>query len=141
MTEGDARRDGWIAAGVALVVRFVFLGWAAGRFPLLADGEFYDVLARRLSHGAGYTWLWPDGAITNVARTTPWATRRSSRAAYALFGAHVGVAMGINALFGAAMVLARSYPRSLDRARRAVGRWPRRWSWRFIPCSFRTRPP
>ena len=27
----------------------------------------YDVLARRLAQGLGYTWAWPDGAVTAVA--------------------------------------------------------------------------
>jgi len=101
----DARRDGWIAAGVALLVRLAFVAWAGGRFPASGDGEFYDVLARRLAHGDGYTWLWPDGAVTNVAHY-PVGYPALVAAGYALFGAHAAVAMAVNALFGAAMVLA-----------------------------------
>ena len=63
----SARRDPSIVAGVALVARLAVVAWAGGRFPASGDGFYYDVLARRLAHGDGYTWLWPDGAVTNVA--------------------------------------------------------------------------
>ena len=36
-------------------------------FPRSEDGHYYDVLARRLAAGQGYTWLWPDGAVTYAA--------------------------------------------------------------------------
>jgi 4-amino-4-deoxy-L-arabinose transferase-like glycosyltransferase len=121
MNDRGARRDGWIAAGVALVVRLAFVAWAAGRFPASGDGEFYDVLARRLAHGDGYTWLWPDGVVTNVAHY-PVGYPAIVAAGYAVFGAHVGVAMVVNAIFGAAMVMAvHALARSCASRRGALG--------------------
>ena len=62
----DRRLDAWLALGVALLARFAVVAWASGRFPAADDGHYYDVLARRLVTGTGYTWLWPDGAVTFV---------------------------------------------------------------------------
>jgi 4-amino-4-deoxy-L-arabinose transferase-like glycosyltransferase len=61
-----ARDTLWIG-GVALVARLGVAAWAAGRFPPAADGIYYTRLAERLASGAGYTWLWPDGAVTHAA--------------------------------------------------------------------------
>jgi 4-amino-4-deoxy-L-arabinose transferase-like glycosyltransferase len=100
-----AKGDGWLAFGVALVARLAVAAWAAGRFPPAGDGTFFDTLARRIAHGDGYTWLWPDGAVTNVAHY-PVGYPALVALGYALFGAHAVVAMGVNAVFGAAMALA-----------------------------------
>lgn len=97
-------RDGWLAAAIALVARVVVVGWAAGRFPASGDGAYYDILARRLAEGHGYTWLWPDGAVTPVAHY-PVGYPALIALGYAAFGEHPAVAMGINALFGAALAL------------------------------------
>ena len=106
MRAGDASsaRDGWVAAALALAARVAVVAWAAGRFPASGDGEYYDILARRLAEGHGYTWLWPDGAVTAVAHY-PVGYPALIGLAYALFGAHPAVAMGVNAIFGAAVAL------------------------------------
>src|ERR1700678_1287460 len=54
--------------GVALLARMSVVWWASTRFPPAEDGHYYDVLARRLASGAGFTWLWPDRAVTFAAR-------------------------------------------------------------------------
>jgi hypothetical protein len=100
-----ARRDGLVVAAIALVVRSAVAVWAASRFPAAADGFYYDTLARRLAGGDGYTWLWPDGAVTSVAHY-PVGYPAILALVYALFGAHPVAAMLVNALFGAAMALA-----------------------------------
>jgi hypothetical protein len=98
-------RDGFVATGVALLVRLAVAVWAAPRFPAAADGLYYDTLARRLAEGHGYTWLWPDGAVTSVAHY-PAGYPAILAAVYALFGASPLAAMSVNALFGAAMTFA-----------------------------------
>jgi len=95
------RLDAWIALAVALVVRLGVVVWACGRFPAVEDGHYYDVLARRVASGAGYTWLWPDGAVTYAAHY-PVGYPAILGAGYALFGASTGVAMTLHALLGAA---------------------------------------
>ena len=58
-------------------------------------------MARRIAHGEGYTWLWPDGAVTYAAHY-PIGYPALLGAAYALFGASAGVGMMTNALVGSA---------------------------------------
>jgi len=95
------RRDALIAAGVALAARLAVVAWAHARFPASADGHYYDVLARRLASGAGYTWLWPDGAVTFAAHY-PVGYPAILALAYLVLGASPAVAMTVNALIGAA---------------------------------------
>src|ERR1017187_7833911 len=57
----------WAIAALALLARSWVAVWAAPRFPAAADGFYYDTLAHRLAAGQGYTWLWPDGAVTYAA--------------------------------------------------------------------------
>lgn len=95
------RRDAWSVFAVALFVRALIVGWARGRFPATGDGYYYDVLAHRLANGAGYTWAWPDGAVTYAAHY-PVGFPALLAAGYALFGPSDTVAMGLAALFGAA---------------------------------------
>ncbi len=85
---------------VALIARVGVVVWAAGRFPAAEDGHYYDVLARRIAAGAGYTWLWPDGAVTYVAHY-PVGYPALVAAGYALVGGSAWVAMSINAVLGA----------------------------------------
>jgi 4-amino-4-deoxy-L-arabinose transferase-like glycosyltransferase len=92
--------------------------WGSGRFPPVEDGHYYDVLARRIAEGAGYTWLWPDGAVTYVAHY-PVGYPALVAAGYALFGAAAWVAMTINAVLGAASAYAAH--RLVDGA--GVARW------------------
>jgi hypothetical protein len=113
------RPDGWSAAAVALVVRLAVAAWGAGRFPPAGDGFYYDTLARRLAEGDGYTWAWPDGAVTNVAHY-PVGYPAILAVAYAILGARPLSAMIVNALFGAAMALAVHRLASRDGAPRVV---------------------
>jgi len=98
-------RGAFFAFAVALAARLGIVAWARGRFPAADDGHYYDLLARRLASGAGYTWLWPDGAVTYVAHY-PVGYPLLLAAPYALFGASPGVAMAINAVIGASSALA-----------------------------------
>jgi hypothetical protein len=101
-TASRARRaDAAGVFAVALVARLAVAAWASGRFPPAEDGHYYDVLARRIAEGAGYTWLWPDGAVTFVAHY-PVGYPALLAAVYAAFGASAGAAMALNAVIGAA---------------------------------------
>lgn len=93
----------WAACG--LVARACAVVWAGARFPPVADGQFYDALARRLAQGAGYTWAWPDGAITPVAHY-PVGYPAMLAPLYYVFGAHAWLAGCLNALLGAAATAA-----------------------------------
>lgn len=99
MTPG--RADAWFSLAVALVVRLGVVAWAHGRFPAVEDGHYYDILARRLASGAGYTWLWPDG-LTTYAAHYPVGYPAILAVGYAIFGASTTVAMLIQAGLGAA---------------------------------------
>ena len=103
--DGAAARGAWIAAAIALLVRIGVLAWAGSRFPPAGDGVYYDTLARRLAGGHGYTWLWPDGAVTSVAHY-PVGYPAILAAAYAAIGAGPRAAILVNAIFGAAMAFA-----------------------------------
>lgn len=91
----------WGVFAAALAARASVVVWAAGRFPPTGDGTYYDTIARRIAQGDGYTWLWPDGAVTYAAHY-PVGYPALVALAYALFGASAGVAMLVNALVGAA---------------------------------------
>jgi 4-amino-4-deoxy-L-arabinose transferase-like glycosyltransferase len=99
------RRDPWLVLAVGLVARLGVVAWGASRFPASEDGHYYDVLARRLASGAGYTWLWPDGAVTYAAHY-PVGYPGLLALAYSVFGASAGVAMMVNAVVGAVAALA-----------------------------------
>jgi hypothetical protein len=92
-------------AALALIVRAAIVWWAHGKFPPVADAEFYDMFARRLAGGLGYTTLWADGAVTYAAHY-PVGYPAILSVAYRVFGASAGVAMGVNALIGAASAAA-----------------------------------
>jgi 4-amino-4-deoxy-L-arabinose transferase-like glycosyltransferase len=94
-----------VILAIALFARLAVVAWARGRFPAVEDGHYYDVLARRLAGGHGYTWAWPDGAVTYAAHY-PVGYPAMLALAYALFGASEGVAMTLNALLGAASAYA-----------------------------------
>jgi hypothetical protein len=94
-------RDAIVVFATALAARLAVVAWAAARFPAVEDGHYYDVLARRLASGQGYTWLWPDGAVTYAAHY-PVGYPALVAAGYAAFGPATGVAMLVNALIGAA---------------------------------------
>jgi hypothetical protein len=85
---------------IALVARLLVVAWASNLFPPIADGTYYDILGRRIAQGQGYTWLWPDGAVTYAAHY-PVGYPGIVALAYTLFGPHPGAAMFANAVFGA----------------------------------------
>lgn len=95
-----AWRDTGVVALVALALRAATVVWAHRRFPPIADGIYYDMFARRLAHGLGYTVAWPDGAVTYAAHY-PVGYPAMLALAYRVFGASTGVAMGLNAAIGA----------------------------------------
>ncbi len=101
MSDRAPSRDAWLVALVALVARLAVVGWAAPRFGAAGDGEYYDALARRLAAGDGYTWAWPDGAVTYAAHY-PVGYPALLGLAYRLLGASTLVAMLVNAMLGAA---------------------------------------
>jgi 4-amino-4-deoxy-L-arabinose transferase-like glycosyltransferase len=101
----DRRRDALLVVALALGVRIAMVAYGATRFPPADDGTYYHQLASRIAAGLGYTWLWPDGAVTFAAHY-PVGYPALVGAGYAVFGAHPAVAMALNALFGALAALA-----------------------------------
>ena len=104
-SEAPRFRDALWIAGVGLALRLGVVLWASSRFPPTADGDFYHRVATRIAQGLGYTWAWPDGAVTFAAHY-PVGYPALIGAAYALFGAHPVVAMLVNGLIGCIAVLA-----------------------------------
>lgn len=110
MNTGDAarraarRQAAWLFGG-ALALRLLVVAFAASRFPPADDGSFYHVVAQRIARGLGYTWAWPDGAVTYAAHY-PVGYPGLLGAAYAVLGASPTSAMLVNALFGALLVVA-----------------------------------
>lgn len=84
----------------AFVARGVFVLWAQKRFPAAADGTYYDILARRIQEGAGYTWRWPDGVVTFAAHY-PVGYPALLAVTYKVLGASAGSGMWMNALLTA----------------------------------------
>lgn len=95
-----ALTDRAIVTVVAFALRFALAPLAAS-FPPAGDGTFYDVIARRIAAGHGYTWLWPDGAVTYAAHY-PVGFPALLGGAYAVLGVHPWVVVLVNALLGAA---------------------------------------
>jgi len=90
---------------LAFFVRAAVVWWAHARFPAVADATYYDLFARRLAEGLGYTMAWPDGVVTYAAHY-PVGYPFILSLAYRVFGESVGVAMGVNAVIGAASAAA-----------------------------------
>lgn len=90
---------------LALAARVIVVLLAARHFPPADDGWFYDVMARRMARGLGYTWAWPDGTVT-FAANYPVGYPALLAPFYALFGARPVVAMVVNAVLGAAATFA-----------------------------------
>ena len=86
---------------IALCARLAVVVWAHAQFPPADDGTYYDAFARRLAAGEGYTWLWPDGAVTHAAHY-PVGYPALLALAYAALGPSTAAAMTVNAVFGAA---------------------------------------
>jgi 4-amino-4-deoxy-L-arabinose transferase-like glycosyltransferase len=89
-----------VVFAVALLARLLCALWGAGRVPPTADGSFYHVVAARIADGHGYTWLWPDGAVTPAAHY-PIGYPAALGALYALFSPTPAVGMVLNAVLGA----------------------------------------
>ncbi|HEY3257038.1 MAG TPA: glycosyltransferase family 39 protein, partial [Polyangiaceae bacterium] len=102
---GRYYRDACWLSALALALRVLVVCWAKDRFPPTDDGSFYHVVAQRIAHGQGYTWLWPDGAVTYAAHY-PVGYPALLGLAYAALGSQPVVAMLLNALFGAGAVFA-----------------------------------
>lgn len=98
-------RDAVAIAILGLVARLAVAAWAATRFPPAADGTYYQRIAERIAQGFGYTWLWPDGAVTYAAHY-PVGYPAMLAAIYAVTGAHPWAAMRLNAILGALAVFA-----------------------------------
>jgi 4-amino-4-deoxy-L-arabinose transferase-like glycosyltransferase len=90
---------------IAFVTRWFVVFWAAKRIPPAADGSYYHILATRIADGQGYTWLWPDGAVTYAAHY-PVGYPALIAGPYAMFGAKPALAMAVNALLGILAALA-----------------------------------
>lgn len=118
-TARSVRRDGLMIAALALAVRLAVVIWAGARFPPVADGDFYHRVAQRIAAGLGYTWLWPDGAVTYAAHY-PVGYPAMMGAAYALFGPIPGAAMALNAALGALAALAVHRLTALSGSRRTA---------------------
>lgn len=103
--ETPVARDGYWIALAALVARLAVAVWGARRFPPAEDGHYYHVVAQRIADGHGYTWLWPDGAVTYAAHY-PIGYPALVGALYSVFGPHAVAAMVFHAVLGAAAVLA-----------------------------------
>ncbi len=104
MKNGRAR-DRLVVFAVALLVRAIVIAWGASKFPAAADGAYYDRIAQRIASGNGYTWVWPDGAVTYAAHY-PVGYPALIAPFYALFGAHAFLAMLVNGAFGIAASVA-----------------------------------
>jgi dolichyl-phosphate-mannose-protein mannosyltransferase len=94
----------WLSA-LGLGLRVLLVYWAKDRFPPADDGTFYHAVAQRIAHGQGYTWLWPDGAVSYAAHY-PVGYPALVGLVYAVFDAKPVMAMGFNALLGALSVFA-----------------------------------
>ncbi len=103
--KGAASRGALLVAVAALAVRLGVVAWAHVRFPPVEDGYYYDVLACRLASGRGYTWFWPDGAVTYAAHY-PVGYPAMLALAFLLFGARPLAGMLVNAALGAAGAVA-----------------------------------
>ncbi|MEO8877154.1 MAG: glycosyltransferase family 39 protein [Polyangiaceae bacterium] len=113
-------RDRCLVAAVALVARGAVIAWGGSRFPPAADGTYYHRIAERIASGHGYTWVWPDGAVTFAAHY-PIGYPALIGVFYTLFGVHPIWAMIVNALFGVAgSVAAYELSRSSGFGKRAA---------------------
>lgn len=92
-----------VLMSTALLPRILMVAWAATRFAPAEDGKYYQIVAWRIARGLGYTWLWPDGAVTYAAHY-PVGYPAIIGGLYALFGPRPWVAMGLNALLGSLAV-------------------------------------
>ena len=109
----------WREFGAVAALQLAFGVATFGRFPPVADGTFYHGFAVRLAAGLGYTFAWPDGAVTYAAHY-PVGYPALLSLLYLAFGPHAGLAWVLGAALhlGAAAALARATAGT--RARRFV---------------------
>ncbi len=100
----SSRTDSWLLGAVAFISRLAMVAWAWERVPPTADGKFYHVVAQRIATGEGYTWLWPDGAVTFAAHY-PVGYPTLMALPYRLVGPEPGAMMLLNAVLGAFTVV------------------------------------
>jgi 4-amino-4-deoxy-L-arabinose transferase-like glycosyltransferase len=105
LARASRHRDAIAVGSVALLLRLAVVAWAASRIPPTADGAYYQRIAERISQGLGYTWLWPDGAVTYAAHY-PVGYPALVAAVYTVTGPRPAAAMVLNALLGALSALA-----------------------------------
>lgn len=125
-TSGEAhervvRNLAWLVFFVAFVARVAVVLWSA-RFPAAADGLYYETLADRLARGLGYTWAWPDGAVTYAAHY-PVGLPALVASTYVAFGRSTAAAM-IPALLTGAFASVSAFHllrRAVSPARAVVG--------------------
>lgn len=108
MTLGDPRprwcaRDAWSVTFFAFMLRCAIAVWAQSRFPPAGDGQYYQIVAGRIAKGLGYTWLWPDGAVTYAAHY-PIGYPAILGGLYSIFGAKPVLAMALNVVAGTILV-------------------------------------
>jgi hypothetical protein len=96
--------EGWLIALVALIARMAVVLWARTRIRPTADASYYQTIAERIAAGHGYTWLWPDGAVTYAAHY-PVGYPALLAPLYRL-APEPWLAMTLNAVLAAASVLA-----------------------------------
>lgn len=101
------RRGTALAAvgGVALLTRLLVAIWGFSRFPPVADGTFYDLYARRIAAGLGYTTDLGGGAFS-YASHYPVGYPALLALAYRVGEPAPGWGMVMNALLGAVGALA-----------------------------------
>jgi 4-amino-4-deoxy-L-arabinose transferase-like glycosyltransferase len=92
-----------LLAVVAMGLRGALVIWAATRFVPAEDGKYYHIVAWRIARGLGYTWLWPDGAVTYAAHY-PVGYPALLGGLYALFGPRAWLGMLLNAVLGSLAV-------------------------------------
>ena len=102
---GEFLQDACWLSALALALRVLVVCWAKDRFPPADDGTFYHVVAQRIARGQGYTWLWPDGAVSYAAHY-PVGYQLCSVSRTPIFGSRPVVAMLVNAVLGALSVFA-----------------------------------
>ncbi|MBK8258569.1 MAG: glycosyltransferase family 39 protein [Polyangiaceae bacterium] len=94
-----------VVIAAAFAVRAAIVLWASSRIGPTADGTFYNVIGARIAQGLGYTWLWPDGAVTNAGHY-PIGYPALVGLAYTLLGTHPSSAMWANAALGTSAAFA-----------------------------------
>jgi hypothetical protein len=100
-----ARRQGLWLFALSLGLRLAMVAFAARRFPPADDGTFYHAVATRIASGHGYTWAWPDGAVTHAAHY-PVGYPALLGAAYFLVGPAPWAGMVLGAALGSLLVVA-----------------------------------